>query len=148
MTSFTFLNQSWKRFDSAKLLLAWRNSYWTGGISTVDLLVLTCLNQLLLMGIFILCYKTSSFNEGANTTGPSLSVRASWFDLLVFILYVFWKKYWNLITIFFELNFYWHCNILFAGKAWIYHSVEYIKLGCKSLPWTNTLAYWVRLKVS
>ncbi len=58
--------------------------YWGGRLSTVDLLVLTSLDQLLLIikFLFHLCYKTSYLNEEVNCTVPSPSVSFPWMRYL------------------------------------------------------------------
>ncbi len=65
-------------------------SYWRGRLSTVDLLVLTSLDQLLfaVMIFFYLCYKTSYLNEEVNCTepSPSVSVPCSEFSYLSMFL--------------------------------------------------------------
>jgi hypothetical protein len=55
------------------------NPYWKGRIGTVDLLILTCSDQLLhLLKIHsFFFYKTSYINEEVNCTQPSPSVRVS-----------------------------------------------------------------------
>ncbi len=59
--------------------------------STVDLLVLTGLDQLLfyIEGINYLCYQTSDLNEEVNCTEPSPSVSVPWVDQCVE------NKYWT-----------------------------------------------------
>jgi hypothetical protein len=59
-----------------------------GRLSTVDLLVLTSLDQLLLIvDIIYLLYKTSYFNEEVNCTEPSPSVSIPW-SLICFDTYL------------------------------------------------------------
>ncbi len=53
--------------------------YWIGSISTVDLLVLTSLDQLLFkLTLNFLFYKATFLNEEVNCTEPSPSVRVPW----------------------------------------------------------------------
>jgi hypothetical protein len=50
-----------------------------GRLSTVDLLALTSLDQLLLTQQILFFYKTSYLNEEVNCTEPSPSVSVPWF---------------------------------------------------------------------
>jgi len=51
------------------------NPYWRGRISTIDFLVLTSLDQLLLiLNWFIIFYKTTYLTEEVNRAEPSTSV--------------------------------------------------------------------------
>jgi hypothetical protein len=55
------------------------NPYLRGRLNTVDLLVLTCLDQLILIiQILFTFYKTSYLDEEANGTEPSRSVSVPW----------------------------------------------------------------------
>jgi hypothetical protein len=58
------------------------NHYWSGRLSTVDLLVLTSLVYLIISYFIInLCYNTSYPNEEVNCTEPFLSVSVPWLGL-------------------------------------------------------------------
>ncbi len=57
-----------------KLLLSPGNPYWKWRLSTVHLLVLTNLHQLLLLSKHFTFYKTSCLNEEANCTVTSSSI--------------------------------------------------------------------------
>jgi hypothetical protein len=62
-------------------LIFWAgNPYWRGGLSTVDLLVLTSSEKLLfiLNLYFFLFYETSYLNKEVNRTEPCPSVRVPW----------------------------------------------------------------------
>ncbi len=61
------------------ILINPRNTNWRGRITTVDLLVLTCLyQQLLILPTFFTFYKTKLLNEEVNLTEASPSVCVLW----------------------------------------------------------------------
>jgi hypothetical protein len=62
------------------------NPFLRGRISTVDLLVVTCSDQLLLIleNIFIF-HKTSYLNGEVNRTDPFPPVQLTWFKLLIIL---------------------------------------------------------------
>ncbi len=86
------------------------NTNWRGRIGTVDLLVLTCLDQLLLILSIIFTFLMSYHNEEVICTEPSHSVSVPWLGQQNRPLSVcLWKKWqcmlahkvwWMLLTVF------------------------------------------------
>ncbi len=63
-----------------------RKSYWRGRLPTVNLLVLTSLNQLLfIIKILFTFHKTSYLNEEVNFTEPSPSANISWTNSITYL---------------------------------------------------------------
>ncbi len=56
------------------------NPYWKGRLNTIDLRVLTSLNEFYAENIINFCFKTSYFNEGVNCSEISPSVRVPWLN--------------------------------------------------------------------
>jgi hypothetical protein len=81
---------TWHHILPPSLMVCTGESYYRGRISTVDLLVLTYLDQLLLiLKVYIyFFYKTSNINEEVDCTEPSLTVRISWQYILPPLLVV------------------------------------------------------------
>jgi hypothetical protein len=74
-------------FNSATPLHNPGNPYWRGQLSTVDLHLLTSIDQLhLILKILFTFYKTSYLNEEVNCTEPSPSVKVPC------TVYYFWAR--------------------------------------------------------
>ncbi len=79
--SFKFNQYIWReRLVPQLCLLLALNSYWRGRNSTIDLLVLTSLDNrlLILKSFFLLFNKTSYINKVVNCTEYSPSMRVPW----------------------------------------------------------------------
>ncbi len=77
---FKKLNQNFNSLKRKKATVKPGNPYWKGTLSTVDLLELTSLDQLLLIlrTFFTFFYKTSYLNEEVNCTMRSRQVSIPW----------------------------------------------------------------------